>query len=178
VSPGAPPSRITGSPGSRPPRGRDPRRLPLWTTVSPVAPNRGSARGAVRRAPGRAAPHRLSRIGLRRAALALLLLPTAAVVGACAAGDAPSGAEIYRAQCARCHGAEGKGDPRSVGLYPALDLTASRLVRAGSAARGAIYLRIAEGYDAMPGFSAKLDTPAIEALIDYILRLPQGKASG
>jgi mono/diheme cytochrome c family protein len=131
--------------------------------------------------PGAAACRR-RRIGRRRALLALLLIPaafaTVATLDGCGAGSEPSGAELYRAQCARCHGAAGKGDPRSVGLYPGLDLTASRMVRAGSKARGVIYVRIAEGYDAMPGFSAKLDTPAIEALIDYILRLPQGKASG
>jgi mono/diheme cytochrome c family protein len=120
---------------------------------------------------------RRSRIGLGPGALAILV-SLFAVLGGCAGSGEPGGAELYRMHCARCHGADGKGDPRSVGLYPALDLTASRLIRAGSATRGAIYLRIADGYDAMPGFSAKLDTPAIEALIDYILRLPQGKASG
>ncbi len=147
---------------------------PGGTSASAAASTRAPAPRAAAATP---AGRRRSRIGLPRVALALLLIPPAAILGGCA-GDAPGGAEIYSAQCARCHGADGKGDPRSVGLYPRLDLTTSRLVRAGSTARGAIYLRIADGYDAMPGFSAKLDTAAIETLIDYVLRLPQGKASG
>jgi mono/diheme cytochrome c family protein len=50
------------------------------------------------------------------------------------------------------------------------------MVRAGSRARGLMYRRISEGYGAMPGFADRLETAEIQRLVDYILRLPQGKA--
>jgi mono/diheme cytochrome c family protein len=125
------------------------------------------------------APNRRSPAGPAAALAALLAFASlAGVAGLAGCKTDPDGAALYRAHCARCHGAEGRGDPRSVGLYPGLDLTASPLVRAGAAARGPIYLRIAEGYGAMPGFSPRLSHEEIEALIDNILRLPPRKAGG
>jgi mono/diheme cytochrome c family protein len=111
-------------------------------------------------------------------ALALAGGGAALLAGGCGGKEGADGAALYRAQCARCHGADGRGDPRSLGLYPGIDLTASALVRAGATARvrGVIYQRIADGYGAMPGFSARLDNDQIQAVIDAILRLPQGKA--
>jgi mono/diheme cytochrome c family protein len=109
------------------------------------------------------------------ASLALLALLGAAALAACAGGDHDAG-DLYRTHCVRCHAADGKGDRRSVGLYPSLDLTSSPLVRAGSRARGLLYGRISEGYGAMPGFGHRLDTADLEKLIDYVLRLAQGKA--
>jgi mono/diheme cytochrome c family protein len=108
------------------------------------------------------------------AALALLALLAPALAG-CAGGGRDAG-EIYRAQCARCHAADGTGDRRSVGLYPDLDLTSSPRVRAGSRASGLLYRRISEGYGGMPGFGDRLDTAEVQRLVEYILRLPQGKA--
>jgi mono/diheme cytochrome c family protein len=110
----------------------------------------------------------------RGVTLALLALAAAALAG-CSGGERDAG-EIYRAQCARCHGADGTGDRRSVGLYPELDLTSSPMVRAGARARGLMYRRISEGYGAMPGFGDRLETADIQRLVEYILRLPQGKA--
>lgn len=108
---------------------------------------------------------------------ALLAVHLLLVLGAAGcAGAELDGGNLYRAHCARCHGAGGKGDRRSLGLYPNLDLTASPLVRAGPRGRGLIYQRISEGYGAMPGFAAHLGTADIEKLIDYILRLGQEKA--
>lgn len=109
------------------------------------------------------------------AALALLAL-AAAALARCSGNERGAG-EIYRTHCARCHAADGTGDRRSVGLYPALDLTASPMVRAGAGARGLIYRRISEGYGAMPGFGDRLETAEIQRLAEYVLRLPQGKAS-
>ena len=113
---------------------------------------------------------------------ALVLAAAAVLAGAAAAAGCSDGgakaAATYRASCARCHGADGRGDRRSVGLYPSLDLTSSPMVRAGSRGRGLIYRRISEGWGAMPGFSHRLEREDIEDLVDYVLRLPQGKASG
>jgi mono/diheme cytochrome c family protein len=108
----------------------------------------------------------------RAAALGLMALALAAC-----GNDRRAGGDLYRQRCARCHGTDGRGDPRSTGLYPGLDLTASRMVRAGSQGRGLVYQRIAEGYGAMPGFGESLDTQDLNGLIDYVLRLPQEKAN-
>ena len=44
--------------------------------------------------------------------------------------------ELYETYCARCHGAGGEGDRRSLKLYPHLDLLSSPMVRfAGDAER-------------------------------------------
>jgi len=106
--------------------------------------------------------------------LALLALLGPALA-ACSGGDHDAG-DLYRTHCVRCHSADGKGDRRSVGLYPNLDLTSSPLVHAGSRARGLMYRRISEGYGAMPGFGDHLETADVEKLVDYVLRLPREKA--
>lgn len=113
---------------------------------------------------------------LARPVLALALALAAPAISGCA-GDERSGADLYRDYCARCHGATGKGDPRSLALYPNLDLTTSRAVRAGRRGRGLIYQRITIGYGAMPGFADRLESRQAEDLVDYVLRLPQGTAS-
>ena len=116
----------------------------------------------------------MKRAPARGAALGLLALLAPALAG-CATGERDAG-ELYGAHCARCHAADGRGDRRSLGLYPELDLTASPLVRAGARARGLLYRRINEGYGAMPGFGDCLQTADVQRVVDYILRLPQGKA--
>jgi mono/diheme cytochrome c family protein len=104
-----------------------------------------------------------------------LLALLAAASGACAAGERHDAAALYRANCARCHGEDGKGDRRSIGLYPNLDLTASPLARAGPRGRGAIARRISEGYGAMPGFGNRLDAEELRSLTDYVPRLARGE---
>ena len=99
----------------------------------------------------------------RLPALLVLALPLAA----CGA-DERAAAALYRQDCARCHGADGRGDPRSVQLEPHLDLTRSTMV--GRSERWAIANRIGDGYQAMPGFSHRLEQDEIDALVDYTLR--------
>jgi mono/diheme cytochrome c family protein len=83
--------------------------------------------------------------------------------------------ELYRTYCARCHGAEGRGDPRYLDRYPYLDLLASPMVRRGD--RAAVRRRIADGDGPMPGFSHRLAPPEIERLVDFTFQLgrPAGK---
>ncbi len=104
-----------------------------------------------------------------------LLLAVAAAVWACGAGSPHpstlSDAELYSRYCARCHGEDGRGDRRSVGLNPALDLTRSELGR--RRARPQIYQRIAFGYGPMPGFSRKLDPKDIERLTQYSVQFAE-----
>jgi mono/diheme cytochrome c family protein len=78
----------------------------------------------------------------------------------------PDGQVLYKAHCARCHGAEGTGDPRSVGLFPGLNLRTAQPVQAH--AHSVVYRTIAQGYGAMPGFSHKLSLEEIEAVVSYL----------
>ena len=80
-------------------------------------------------------------------------------------GSPREAAELYRGHCARCHGPDGKGDRRSIGLNPNLDLTAAPNVRQ----------RIADGYGPMPAFSTKLDARQIELLTTYAIELAKEK---
>jgi mono/diheme cytochrome c family protein len=98
----------------------------------------------------------------------------AIALGAFLAGCGPptsgkSAAELYGEHCVRCHGADGRGDPRALALAPNADLSRSRLLE--RRARGRLYLRITQGYGSMPGFSHKLERGDVELLVDYLLEL-------
>jgi mono/diheme cytochrome c family protein len=77
--------------------------------------------------------------------------------------------ELYPKYCAKCHGADGKGDPRQVSLYPNLNLTTSKLV--GPGAHLAVYTRIAQGYGPMPAFAHRLSADEMSHLADYSMKL-------
>jgi mono/diheme cytochrome c family protein len=104
------------------------------------------------------------------AALAAALAAVSALwAAACGPPQDRTAKELYPEYCARCHGADGKGDPRNVNLYPALNLTQSKLV--GRDARFMIYRRIAQGYGPMPGFAHRLSPVEIGRLTDYTTKL-------
>lgn len=84
--------------------------------------------------------------------------------------------ELYETYCARCHGAQGEGDPRSLNLYPNLDLVRSPMVREGH--RGVVRRRITEGYGPMPGFDHRLNEEEIEGLVDFTLALAKPRKAG
>lgn len=75
--------------------------------------------------------------------------------------------EAYDTYCARCHGGDGRGDPKAVRLNPKLDLVGSEMVRQGDATL--VRQRIAEGRGAMPGFERKLTPEEMDALTEYTL---------
>ncbi|RPH57434.1 cytochrome c [bacterium] len=102
---------------------------------------------------------------MRRAALLLATLPLLA--GCAKKPETPP--EMYAAYCARCHGEDGKGNPRSMKLYPNLDLVASPMARRGD--RALVRDRIARGFGPMPGFSRRLTPQQIDALVDYTFEL-------
>ncbi len=69
--------------------------------------------------------------------------------------------------CARCHGDDGTGDPRTVGLNPKLDLLTSDMIESRDGT--AIRQRIVQGEGAMPGFREKLEPHEIDELVAYTL---------
>ncbi len=98
-------------------------------------------------------------------------LAPAALLLAIACGPPRSGESaesLWQEHCVRCHGENGRGDPRRVGLSPALDLSRSVLVARRE--RGALYRRIQGGTENMPAFSHKLPQGDIELLVDYVLK--------
>ncbi|MEO8196239.1 MAG: cytochrome c [Thermoanaerobaculia bacterium] len=105
-----------------------------------------------------------------RPAAGIAALAVALTVAGCGAPTSgKSAAELYGEHCTRCHGADGRGDPRALSLSPNSDLTRSRLVR--RRARGPIFLRITQGYGSMPGFAHKLERGDVDLLVDYVLEL-------
>ena len=126
----------------------------------------------------------MSRRGVRAArpappltlAFALVLVLILISSAACERPGNRSVQELYPKHCARCHGADGRGNPVQVGRYPNLDLTRSQARGAG--ARAFVYRRIAEGYGPMPGFSKKLSRQEIERLADYSLELGAAAPAG
>jgi len=104
---------------------------------------------------------------------ALLALSTALAACGPPTGNRPP-EELYPQYCAKCHGADGKGDPRQVNLYPNLNLTTSKLT--GRGAHLAVYTRIAQGYGPMPGFSHRLSADEMNHLADYSMKLNPANA--
>jgi mono/diheme cytochrome c family protein len=97
-----------------------------------------------------------------------------AVLGVLSSGCAPSAptrsAEVLFAEnCARCHGPDGKGDPRILPLYPRADLIHSPMGIARD--RVLIHDRITRGFTTMPGFQGKLQPEEIGALVNKCLKL-------
>ena len=112
----------------------------------------------------------------RSAPLPLAAAALAVVAALACRGPAPGtldDAALYGRYCARCHGEDGRGDPRSVGLNPGLDLTRGPLVLARSHQQ--IYQRIAFGYGAMPAFSHKLEVRDLERLTKYSMQFAEAR---
>ena len=90
--------------------------------------------------------------------------------GGCGPTTPTRSAEVLFAEnCARCHGADGKGDPRTLPLYPRVDLTRSPMGAARE--RVLIHDRITRGFTTMPGFQGKLQPEEIGALVNKCIAL-------
>ena len=102
----------------------------------------------------------------------MLILTFAAGLAGCGPEDGSPEA-VYRAQCARCHGLDGTGNPRAVDTKPGLDLRDSELVERLD--REEIRRRIVEGEGTMPAFGDKLSPDEIDALVELSIRLGRGE---
>ena len=100
------------------------------------------------------------------AGASLLALALGALTG-CGPREPLPPASAYGRYCDRCHGDDGRGDPKAVRLNPRLDLVRSLMVGQGDAEL--IRERIAEGHGAMPGFERKLSAEEIDDLSAYTI---------
>lgn len=73
--------------------------------------------------------------------------------------------QAYGRYCARCHGDDGRGDPKTVRLNPKVDLVRSEMVHEGDLMR--VRESIDQGRGAMPAFRRKLSAQEIEGLTAY-----------
>ena len=87
--------------------------------------------------------------------------PNAAVTG-----------ELYKTNCARCHGADGRGETPLGQQYNAPDFTDPNWWRQhkDTNSRGKMLTVVANGKRDMPAFNKKLTRSQIGMLVDYVRR--------
>jgi len=78
---------------------------------------------------------------------------------------APSVKKLYQANCARCHGADGRGETEAGKLYDAPDISGARVSRK----RAETVIR--NGADSMPAYGKKFSKAQISSLADYVRKL-------
>jgi mono/diheme cytochrome c family protein len=110
--------------------------------------------------------------GIFRAGAALVSL--SALVAGCTADDAGPAipidpAVMYAQNCARCHGANGRGDPEIKKTLPVRDF--SDPVFLAKAQTDDLVRTIMAGKGQMPAFGASLSMPKIQSLSGYVRRL-------
>ncbi|HET6148952.1 MAG TPA: c-type cytochrome [Polyangia bacterium] len=136
---------------------------------------------ATPRACGHGVAARAQGLRARLTTLALLALAPALSGAACTSpGDDPGlpvpvePAVIYAQMCARCHGADGRGDAQIRQQLPVRDFTDPVfLARAGSEDIARV---IMAGKGQMPSFGGMLSQPKIQSLSGYVRRLGKGAA--
>ena len=81
--------------------------------------------------------------------------------------------DLYKTNCARCHGADGSGDTPLGQQYNAPDFTSPDWwhQHKDSTKRGKMLSTVANGKGDMPAFDKKLTRSQIELLVDYVRRL-------
>jgi mono/diheme cytochrome c family protein len=111
-----------------------------------------------------------------------LLIAGAAQAGACASpGDDPGPpvavdpAVLYVRHCARCHGADGRGNPEA--RLPVVVRSFADPALQGRSVE-AIERVILEGNGQMPPFGASLSQPKVQALTGYVRRLAGAARAG
>ncbi len=99
---------------------------------------------------------------LAGSALLVVLVACSASIGAPSgqAGPVETGAEIFRAACVMCHGADGRS-----GVAGAKDLTTSNL------SRGEMAAVVANGKGAMIGFKGRLTSAQIDLVVEHVRTL-------
>jgi mono/diheme cytochrome c family protein len=83
-------------------------------------------------------------------------------------------AAIYSQMCARCHGADGRGDPELKKTLPVRDFSDPDFQR--RAMTEEITRTIMTGKNQMPAFGGLLSAPKIQAISGYVRRLGRAPA--
>src|SRR5881394_2652576 len=85
--------------------------------------------------------------------------------------------DLYRTNCARCHGADGRGDTPLGQSHDAPDFTDQDWWRqhAKLTSRGKLISLVTQGNEEMPAFEKKLTRSQIELLVDYVRRFRKSK---
>lgn len=73
--------------------------------------------------------------------------------------------DLFQKNCARCHGADGKGDTELGKLFDSPDLTNSSIQRMSPKKMAS---SISNGKGGMPAFKKKLSSKEITALVKYV----------
>jgi len=113
--------------------------------------------------------------------LGLLTLAAACALTGCSTGDdagpavAVEPAVLYARMCARCHGADGRGDPEIKKTMPNVRDFHDPAFRV-RATSDAIVTVVMAGKGQMPAFASSLSLPKMQALSGYVRRL--GAAGG
>ena len=79
-----------------------------------------------------------------------------------------SSRNLYVNNCARCHGADGKGNTELGDLYGASDLTTKKVQKMSQKKMARI---IKNGVGGMPSFGKKLNDKDITSLVNYVRSL-------
>jgi cytochrome c6 len=85
---------------------------------------------------------------------------------------AQDGAANYKAKCAMCHGADGKGDTpigKKMGIH---DFASAEVQKASDAD---LIATITKGKNKMPAYENKLSAAQIKEIVAYIRSLAKGK---
>jgi cytochrome c oxidase cbb3-type subunit 3 len=117
----------------------------------------------------------------RRFTLIGALAFAAAGAAGCTTGDDPGPAVpvepavIYARNCARCHGADGRGDPEIKKTMPNVrDFHDPAFL--AKASNDTIVSVVMAGKGQMPAFGKNLSVPKMQALSGYVRRLGNGSA--
>ncbi len=102
----------------------------------------------------------------------LALLTSIAIVMVTTASAQTSGADIYKAKCQMCHGADGSGNTPAGKAMKAVSFTSSELIMKSDAD----FIAATEsGKGKMPAYKGKLSDPQIKAVVAYIRTLQKKK---
>jgi len=113
--------------------------------------------------------------------LVAAVLLSGGALGGCTTGDDPGPAipvepaVIYARMCARCHGADGRGDPELRKTMPNVRDFHDPAFR-GKATTDSIVTVVMAGKGQMPAFANSLSMPKMQALSGYVRRLGAGAA--
>jgi cytochrome c6 len=128
---------------------------------------------------------RLVFIGLVLIALALFLVDLTVTRATppqgrpAARSRGPQAGDLFRNNCARCHGADGAGDTPLGHTYNTPDFTDPEWWRKHSniTSAGSLVSIVSQGKGGMPAFGKKLTRTEIRRLVDYVRRFKNQRSS-